>query len=72
MKLIMCMNFLLLKCTLIILIFEFVCWNCVLKLNAFCILEIIPTRLEALLELTLRTSTANVDHFKDDLRYFFS
>lgn len=31
--------------------------------------EIIPTRLETLLELTLRTSTANVDPFKDDLRY---
>ena len=28
-----------------------------------------PTRLETLLELTLRTSTANVDPFKDDLRY---
>ena len=34
-----------------------------------CTTEIIPTRLETLLELTLRTSTANVDPFKDDLRY---
>ncbi|KAK2144922.1 hypothetical protein LSH36_719g00006 [Paralvinella palmiformis] len=30
--------------------------------------EIIPTRLETLLELALRTSTANVDPYKDDLR----
>ncbi|KAK6168732.1 hypothetical protein SNE40_019917 [Patella caerulea] len=27
-----------------------------------------PTRLETLLELALRTSTANVDPFKDDLK----
>ncbi|XP_060079665.1 gamma-tubulin complex component 2-like isoform X1 [Ylistrum balloti] len=30
--------------------------------------KIMPTRLETLLELALRTSTANVDPFKDDLR----
>ena len=30
--------------------------------------EIIPTRLESLLELALRTSTSNVDPFKDDLK----
>ncbi|XP_046359513.1 gamma-tubulin complex component 2-like [Haliotis cracherodii] len=30
--------------------------------------DIMPTRLESLLELALRTSTANVDPFKDDLR----
>lgn len=30
--------------------------------------DIMPTRLETLLELALRTSTANVDPFKDDLR----
>ncbi|XP_074643157.1 gamma-tubulin complex component 2-like [Tubulanus polymorphus] len=30
--------------------------------------EIMPTRLETLLELALRTSTANVDPFKDDLK----
>ncbi|XP_005091505.1 gamma-tubulin complex component 2 [Aplysia californica] len=30
--------------------------------------DIHPSRLESLLELTLRTSTANVDPFKDDLR----
>ena len=30
--------------------------------------KIIPSRLESLLELALRTSTANVDPFKDDLR----
>lgn len=30
--------------------------------------EIIPTRLETLLELALRTSTANADPFKDDLK----
>ena len=28
-----------------------------------------PTRLESLLELALRTSTANADPFKDDLKY---
>lgn len=31
--------------------------------------NITPTRLETLLELALRTSTANTDQFKDDLRY---
>ena len=30
--------------------------------------NIMPTRLESLLELALRTSTANVDPFKDDLK----
>ena len=30
--------------------------------------NITPTRLETLLELALRTSTANTDQFKDDLR----
>ncbi|CAL1527204.1 unnamed protein product [Lymnaea stagnalis] len=30
--------------------------------------DILPSRLESLLELALRTSTANVDPFKDDLR----
>ena len=30
--------------------------------------EIMPTRLESLLELALRTSTANVDPYKDDLK----
>lgn len=30
--------------------------------------DIIPTRLEALLELALRMSTANTDPFKDDLK----
>lgn len=30
--------------------------------------DIIPPRLEALLELALRTSTANTDPFKDDLK----
>lgn len=30
--------------------------------------DIMPTRLETLLELALRTSTANVDPFKDDLK----
>lgn len=30
--------------------------------------DIIPSRLEALLELALRTSTANTDPFKDDLK----
>ena len=30
--------------------------------------QITPSRLETLLELALRTSTANVDPFKDDLR----
>ncbi|XP_064605100.1 gamma-tubulin complex component 2-like [Liolophura sinensis] len=30
--------------------------------------DILPTRLESLLELALRTSTANVDPFKDDLK----
>ncbi|KAK3086762.1 hypothetical protein FSP39_022926, partial [Pinctada imbricata] len=30
--------------------------------------KIMPTRLESLLELALRTSTANVDPYKDDLR----
>ncbi|XP_059166589.1 gamma-tubulin complex component 2-like isoform X2 [Physella acuta] len=30
--------------------------------------DILPSRLESLLELALRTSTANVDTFKDDLR----
>jgi len=30
--------------------------------------NILPTRLESLLELALRTSTANVDPFKDDLK----
>jgi len=30
--------------------------------------KIMPQRLETLLELALRTSTANVDPFKDDLR----
>ncbi|CAH1800217.1 unnamed protein product [Owenia fusiformis] len=30
--------------------------------------EIMPTRLESLLELALRTSTSNIDPFKDDLR----
>ena len=29
-----------------------------------------PSRLETLLELALRTSTANNDPYKDDLRYF--
>ena len=32
------------------------------------IADIIPTRLESLLELALRTSTANADPFKDDLK----
>ena len=27
------------------------------------------TRLESLLELALRTSTANIDPYKDDLKY---
>ena len=31
--------------------------------------NIMPTRLESLLELALRTSTANVDPYKDDLKY---
>ena len=30
--------------------------------------NIMPARLESLLELALRTSTANVDPFKDDLK----
>lgn len=30
--------------------------------------DIVPTRLEALLELALRMSTANTDPFKDDLK----
>ena len=30
--------------------------------------NIMPTRLESLLELALRTSTANVDPYKDDLK----
>ncbi|XP_049765554.1 gamma-tubulin complex component 2-like isoform X1 [Schistocerca cancellata] len=30
--------------------------------------DIVPTRLESLLELVLRTSTANVDPYKDDMR----
>jgi gamma-tubulin complex component 2 len=30
--------------------------------------DITPTRLEALLELALRMSTANTDPFKDDLK----
>lgn len=30
--------------------------------------DIEPTRLESLLELVLRTSTANVDPYKDDMR----
>ena len=33
--------------------------------------NIMPTRLESLLELALRTSTANVDPYKDDLKYVF-
>lgn len=33
--------------------------------------DIIPSRLETLLELALRTSQANSDPFKDDLRYEF-
>lgn len=30
--------------------------------------DIVPTRMEALLELALRMSTANTDPFKDDLK----
>ena len=30
--------------------------------------DIVPTRLESLLELALRTSAANVDPYKDDMR----
>ena len=30
--------------------------------------EIMPTRLESLLELALRCSTANIDPYKDDLK----
>ena len=30
--------------------------------------DIVPSRLEALLELALRMSTANTDPFKDDLK----
>lgn len=33
--------------------------------------DIIPSRLEALLELALRTSTANTDLFKDDLKVYY-
>lgn len=33
--------------------------------------DIIPSRLEALLELALRTSTANTDPFKDDLKVYY-
>ena len=33
-----------------------------------CYYDIMPTRLESLLELALRTSTANVDPYKDDLK----
>ena len=31
--------------------------------------RILPARLESLLELALRTSTANADPFKDDLKF---
>lgn len=34
--------------------------------------DIVPPRLEALLELALRMSTANTDPFKDDLKVGFS
>ena len=33
-----------------------------------CYYDIMPTRLESLLELALRTSTANVDPYKDDIK----
>ena len=33
-----------------------------------CYFDIIPTRLESLLELALRISTANVDPYKDDIK----
>ena len=38
--------------------------------RAYCLTskQILPSRLETLLELALRTSTANVDPFKDDLK----
>jgi hypothetical protein len=34
----------------------------------FCLTDIFPSRLETLLELSLRTTAANADPFKDDLR----
>jgi gamma-tubulin complex component 2 len=51
-------------------------YKCIFLINLFIITEemkqdmdnIMPTRLESLLELALRTSTANVDPFKDDLK----
>jgi len=39
------------------------------KFMAVLWVDIMPTRLESLLELALRTSTANIDPYKDDLKY---
>ena len=41
---------------------------CMIQLFLLHLIDIFPSRLETLLELSLRTTAANADPFKDDLR----
>ena len=52
-----------------VMMWKFFWWKGLeLSRSHFLLADIMDSRLEALLELTLRTSTANADSYKDDLR----